>query len=143
MRTIETPEQRHELLKECIRVTHEWVDRINKHFGLSLPHYKVEFPLKNGVAGRAYIGRDIIVFNSYLLCENPDEFLARTPGHEVMHHAAYAKHGMDIKPHGREWKAMMRAVGLPDTRCHSFDTTTVPARLGKYSNPDAKPIQRK
>ena len=133
MRLIETPQEMQDLMRECIQVTYRWVDTVNSTFGLHLPHYKVVFALKSGVAGKAKLGQNVIEFNPTLLRENPDAFLARTPGHEVVHFANWMVHP-NSDAHGPEWKAMMRKLGLPDTRCHSYDTSNVPTRIGSRPN---------
>jgi len=130
---VETPEDMQQLMRECIAVTHRWIDTCNEVFNLHMPHYKVVFGLKSITAGKAKLGQGIIMFNPTLLRENPEAFLARTPGHEVVHFANWIINP-DSTAHGPEWKAMMRKLGLPDTRCHSYDTTNVPAKVGKVPN---------
>lgn len=47
----------------------------------------------------------------------PPAFLAEVLCHEVAHVAAWEIHGDGIRPHGREWKALMRLAGYrPSTR---------------------------
>lgn len=134
MRLIETPEDMAELMRECIKVTHHWIDVANDTFKLVLPYYKVVFSLKSGTAGRACYDKKTIQFNPTLLRENPEAFLARTPGHEVVHFACFAKYSTSVQPHGEEWKVMMRTLGLSDKRCHNYDTSRVPSKLGKVAN---------
>ncbi|MBI5618820.1 MAG: SprT-like domain-containing protein [Gammaproteobacteria bacterium] len=43
----------------------------------------------------------------------PAEFLREVLAHELAHFAAHALYGPAIAPHGREWRALMRAVALP------------------------------
>lgn len=130
---VETPEDMQQLMRECIQITYEYIEQANKKFGLYLPKFRVVFSLKSRTAGKARLNRGIIEFNPTLLRENPQRFLARTPGHEVIHFAAFHKHGDN--GHGPDWKRMMREMGLPDTRCHSFDTSNVPTQVGKRANP--------
>ena len=118
-----------QLMRECIQVTYEYIDKANAKFGLYLPKFRVVFALKSGTAGKARLSKGIIEFNPTLLRENPEAFLARTPGHEVIHFAAYIKH--QDNGHGPAWKRMMREMGLPDSVCHSYDTSNVPTKLGK------------
>lgn len=134
MRVIETPEQMRALLHECIDVTYHWIAECNKRFDLSIPKLRVEFTLKGRTAGLACITEGFIKYNPTLLRENTDDFLQRTPPHEVCHFAAYAKHGFGIKAHGEEWKSMMWALGVENSRCHSFDCSRVPTQLGKRPN---------
>lgn len=135
MRTINSPQEMQDLMRECIQVTYQFIDRVNDTFGLHLPKYQITFGLKSGVAGRAQISKKVIKFNPTLLRENPEAFLARTPGHEVVHFAAFAKHGLGIDAHGQEWKNMMVQLGLDAKRCHSYDTSTVPTNFGTRPNP--------
>jgi SprT protein len=128
---VETPEDMQQLMRECIQTTYNWIDRANAHWHLSMPHYKVVFALKSGTAGKARLGEGVIWFNPTLLRENPVAFLARTPGHEVIHFANHMFNGPDVTAHGPEWKRMMREMGLPDTRCHSYDTSHVPTKVFK------------
>lgn len=128
---VETPEDMQQLMRECIQVTYEWIDKANKHWHLSMPYYKVTFELKSGTAGKARLGQGIIQFNPTLLRENPQAFLGRTPGHEVIHFANHKVHGPDVGAHGPEWKRMMVDMGLPPTRCHSYDTSHVPTKVFK------------
>jgi predicted SprT family Zn-dependent metalloprotease len=134
MRVIETPQDMQVLMRECMQVTDYYVDMCNSKFGLHLPRFQIVFSLKTGTAGKAFIGKNVIAFNPTLLRQNPEAFLKRTPGHEVVHFAAYAYHGPDISGHGSEWKSMMVKLGLDPTPCHNYDTTLVPSRVGKVPN---------
>ena len=122
-----TPEEMGQLMKQCIEVTRYYTQRCNEVFGLSLPEFKITFNLKGRTAGRAFIGKNIIAFNPTLLRDNPEAFLARTPGHEVVHFAAYAKYGHDIKAHGNEWQRMMATMGLSTKRCHNYNMANIPS----------------
>lgn len=141
MRVIETPEDMHQLMRDATDLTNDYVDKCNREFGLHMKHFRVVFALKGTTAGKAFINKGLIQYNPTLLRENPEAFLARTVGHEVVHHAAYAKFGPRIDAHGLEWKAMMRKLGLPDTRCHTYDTSTVPTKLGTVANKERPSIR--
>jgi hypothetical protein len=47
------------------------------------------------------------------LLAGPDEILHETLCHEAAHAAVYELHGGGPRPHGPEWKALMRAAGFP------------------------------
>ena len=134
MNTIDTPQDMAELMKKCVATTHEYTTICNEKFGLKLPKFKVEFTLRGRTAGKAWLGKNIIQFNPTLLRENPEAFIKRTPGHEVVHFAAYAKYGGRIKAHGHEWKNMMSMVGLDNKRCHSYNTDHVPTQINNHPN---------
>jgi SprT protein len=51
------------------------------------------------------------------LAAGPPAFLAEVLCHELAHVAAWEIHGDGIRPHGREWKELMRRAGYrPSTR---------------------------
>ncbi len=129
----ETPEEFILLQKEAIRLTYEWVSKINSKFNLAIPNPQIHFSLKGTTAGRAHYGKHLIQYNPTLLRENL-RFLSRTVPHEVIHLAAFRMHGSGIKPHGNEWKSLMRGFGLDAVRCHNYDTANVPSKQNQISN---------
>lgn len=40
--------------------------------------------------------------------------------HEACHIVAYHVHGLDIKPHGVEWKSAIKKCGVEPLRCHDI-----------------------
>ncbi len=58
--------------------------------------------------------------------DNPD----CTVGHEVAHVVTFALYP-DTKAHGREWKHVMRTLGLNPSRMHSYNTTGLKIRREK------------
>lgn len=104
--------------------------RAERHFGQRLPRPQVAFDLSGDTAGKAVFSRRLerptrLRFNPVILETNLEPFLARTVPHEVAHCIAFTRHGADIRPHGPEWKAVMRLLGIEDPqRCHRY---TVPS----------------
>ena len=109
---------------ECIDRIRFCVELIRTRTGIILPYPRISFDLRGAVAGRAFYAQNMIKINPILLAENPEDFVARTPGHEVAHLAAFRGYGY-IEPHGREWAAMMAVLGQPAIRCHNYDTAIV------------------
>jgi predicted SprT family Zn-dependent metalloprotease len=64
-------------------------------------------------AGRCRPGKMEIVLNAVFLAAHPQQYAA-TLCHEAAHMAVYLLHGPYVKPHGDEWKALVRAAGFPD-----------------------------
>lgn len=94
--------------------------------GVELPPPHLSLNMKGHTAGRAHWTSNSIVLNGILFNENKDKFLARTIPHEVAHLVAYKKYSTPYrspKPHGQEWKHVMRVFGCEESRCHSYDTT--------------------
>jgi predicted SprT family Zn-dependent metalloprotease len=120
-----------ELKRECIRRVERSVETINKKLGIDLDMPRVVFSIHGTTAGRAYWlpnGQNKITFNPTLLRINEDEFLNRTPAHEVAHLAAYTKFGTKIRAHGDEWGRCCWCLGIPAIRCHNYDVGEAPTR---------------
>ena len=117
-----------EVKHEAIRRTNEAVDVINKKLGLRLKYPTVRFSLRGTTAGKAWWDRNLIEYSPSLLAGNVEDFLRQTVRHEVAHLGARAKWGASIKPHGKEWCSCCWHLGIPATRCHSYDTAVVPTR---------------
>lgn len=86
-------------------------------------HVSILFNLKGCVAGKAYsqIPRKI-KFNLPLAIDNLDDFLVNVVGHEIAH-LYQRKIYPCSKPHGKEFKKVMRLLGYDPTRCHNYDTS--------------------
>jgi predicted SprT family Zn-dependent metalloprotease len=77
--------------------------------------------------GRCYAARREIRLASFLL-EAPRGLLEEVLCHEVAHAAVFALHGPAPRPHGPEWKALMRAAGFaPRVRFAAEDMARLPA----------------
>jgi SprT protein len=78
-------------------------------------------------SGIAY-GHKKIAFNVTLMSENLDEFLRQTVPHEVAHLCVKLNYE-DARPHGKEWRDVMRSFGVEPKRLHTYDVSNV--RLSK------------
>ena len=86
----------------------------------------LQFDLRGRCAGRAYIHH--IRLNPVLLIQNDPDFIEETVPHEIAHLITNRLHGFWIKPHGREWKSVMVALGLQPIRCHNYDVSNAQVR---------------
>ncbi|MCL7928463.1 SprT-like domain-containing protein [Halomonas sp. ATCHA] len=89
----------------------------------TLPSPKVWFDLKGASAGQAHLGRGGLRFNPVLLSENRRAFFDQVIPHEMAHWLVFhLQDGPRLKPHGREWQAVMRDLfGLAPDVTHRFD----------------------
>lgn len=53
--------------------------------------------------------------------------------HEVCHIVAGVKHHHRVKPHGAEWRALMREAGVEPRRCHNVDRTDLTRRAERIN----------
>lgn len=96
-----------------------------QHFCRTFERPQVSLDLRGQKAGVAYLQRNLLRFNAQLYRENHEHFLAQTVPHEVAHLLAQALYGDRIRPHGREWQALMTGLfGLPAQRCHDYQVPT-------------------
>ena len=115
---------------ELLKLTDDCVARARRHFSdCEIDSVRVEFNLRGAAAGQYHPQDRLIRYNASIAARNFEKFKQRTVPHEVSHHIAlsWAKHhGIRIKPHGKEWQAVMQLMGVADSqRCHNYDITGV------------------
>lgn len=108
--------------------------RLVQRTGVNMPPPDIRYDLAGTSAGQ-YMRRKtgqhphLLRFNPYLLALYPDESLQTTIPHEVAHYAVALVHGnRRLRPHGAEWRQMMKWLGVSPERTHEFDVTRVPRR---------------
>lgn len=125
----------HALAEQLQSATVQWMERAVPLFlghGRTRPRVEVRCDLRGRSAGqlRRYAdGRLVIRYNLGMALLQPQAFVRETVPHEVAHAVVWVCHGEGAKPHGTEWRAVMRHFGFDDaSRCHNFATTPQPAR---------------
>lgn len=118
---IECPEDFHKLKKIIINKVEYYVKMAEDKLQVAIPMPVIDFSIRGTTAGRAYYNENRIRFNADIVYLNPDEFIERTPGHEVAHLVAH-KINPACSPHGSDWKRVMCKFNLPPIRCHSYRT---------------------
>jgi len=112
---------------KALQLTEYWIRRAREIFEVSarrLPVPDVRFDLRGRAAGQAVFARRSrqvhIRINTALLASHPQEMLDDTVPHEVAHVVIFKLYGRRAKPHGKEWKALMRAFGVEPKPCHTL-----------------------
>ena len=94
-----------------------------RRFGVPLPQPEIRFDLRGLAAGQCLWQRrrtPVLRFNLPLAERHPNDFITTTVAHEVAHLITIACHGR-TPPHGSEWRAVMRHLGIDDPqRCHQY-----------------------
>lgn len=105
------------------RCTAAWKLCLEVDGGLPCP--AIWFDLRGKTAGQAHFGRGGLRFNPLLFDENRYAFLIDIVPHEMAHWLVDHLEGSEkMRPHGREWKTVMRDLfGLLPDVTHTFDTT--------------------
>jgi len=108
-------------------LTVKTVKKAEKIYGKSFPMIPIDFDLKGKTAGMYCWGfkRSYLRFNLEIAKINKEGF-DTTVIHEVAHFIARALNmGKYIKPHGIEWKNVMRSLGISNPkRCHSYSVAS-------------------
>ncbi|MGW8246536.1 MAG: SprT family zinc-dependent metalloprotease [Acidiferrobacterales bacterium] len=97
------------------------IEQASELFGQNFAAIPVLFDLRGRAAGmyRVRNGERVIRYNPFIFERYFEDNLAQTVPHEVAHYIADIVYGFrNIRPHGPEWKQIMRFFGA-DTRATS------------------------
>lgn len=117
--------------EQIILRTNEYIDLASSLYETKLKPIPVHFNLgglKAGMYKRDRRGRSIY-YNPHIFVKFMDDSLQTTVPHEVSHYVTDMLYGLNaIKPHGSEWKAVMRALGAKPERTCNYDLSGIPHR---------------
>lgn len=120
---------------EAVAHTHRLIRLAQEHFGVSPEMPVIRFDLRGKAAGMVVFRQrqnTTIRYNRVMLAENGADFIEQTVPHEVAHLVVRQLHGARARPHGAEWRSLMRFFGAEPKRCHSFAVSQPPARVMRY-----------
>lgn len=100
---------------EARQSTKDWIARAANLYAVELPEIEVRFDLRGKTSGMFYYrdGQYAIRYNSAIFSRYFEESLQQTVPHEVAHYVVHRIYGRRVKPHGVEWKQVMRDFGVP------------------------------
>ena len=126
---------------QVIEHTRHYIKLGSKLFDQSFNLIPVVFDLRGRAAGmykwkaawvKSHDKLGIIRYNPWIFAKYYEESLAVTIPHEVAHYLVRCMYGIDmVRPHGFEWKNVMKAFGVDDSVTANFDMTGVPCRKHK------------
>lgn len=89
--------------------------------------------LKTKAADAVWIsGKGRIRLNVKLLLKNKADFLNEIIPHEVGHLIQDWFYPKGTEEHGVEWRSIMKALGVPYSKYHSFDVSAVDSQYHRY-----------
>lgn len=109
------------------------LDEAARLHGRGFTPIPVHFDLRGRSAGQfrvRRVGRHCeyaIRYNPWVFAADFDHHRFDTVAHEVAHYVVHLLHP-GARPHGREWKALMRRFGATPRACSPYDLTGVPLR---------------
>ncbi|WP_211829577.1 SprT-like domain-containing protein [Kistimonas asteriae] len=103
------------------RRIHQLIRKASHYYDIPFPPPIILMDLLGSDAGQALPGKNRLRFNPALYRQNPTHFVHHIVAHEVAHLIAAKVYGHRIKPHGKEWQAVMTLFQVPPERCHNYD----------------------
>jgi predicted SprT family Zn-dependent metalloprotease len=88
-------------------------------------------PRLSTTLGRACLNEFRVELNPRLLTDHPTE-LVPTLAHELAHLVVYDRHGASVRPHGAEFRLLMRRVNLPDESKHHLPVGHLRRKRSRY-----------
>lgn len=114
-----------------IAATRAWLLRAGEIWRRDFPMPPVLFDLRGRAAGmyRVRGARREIRYNPWLFAKYPRDNLEVTVPHEVAHYVTDCLHRpRRVRPHGAEWRAVMRAFGVDPHAGIAHDISGIPVR---------------
>lgn len=111
--------------------THDCIRRTGDLLDYPLQPVQVSFALSGRAAGmyRVQGGQREIRYNPYIFGKYFADNLATTIPHEVAHYATDVLYGLrNVRPHGREWRAIMQLLGADPAVTCRYDLSGIPLR---------------
>jgi len=117
--------------RRVVVATDHWVERARQRFGRAFEPVPVRFDLRGRSAGmfRVEGRRRWIRYNPWIFGKYFEENLHDTVPHEVAHYIVHELYGSRrVRPHGRQWQAVMAAFGLAPAVTFNLDLEGIPQR---------------
>ncbi len=115
--------------------TQAYIKKATELFRVKSTDVDIVFNLKGRTAGMYRVKRKIINhkreirYNSFIFSKYFDDNFKTTIPHEVAHYISDLIYGLkNIKPHGGEWKDIMRAFGVDAAVTANYDLTGIPQK---------------
>lgn len=119
------------LKSQVVDKTQYYVELASRLFTKRFAAIPVNFALTGRAAGMYHVNRGsrFIRYNPYIFAKYFDDNLKNTVPHEVAHYIADVVFGIkNIKPHGKEWRAIMASFGVEaKASCH-YNLSGIPQR---------------
>jgi len=117
-----------------IQLVNDYIQRSEIIFDRTFKPIDVSFDLSGRAAGMYKVVRGVgqIRFNPDHFEQYPEENWNETIPHEVAHYITDQVFGMrNIRPHGKQWKALMLQFGVEPKRTFSYSLEGIPNRMHK------------
>ncbi|QUX91866.1 SprT family zinc-dependent metalloprotease [Marinomonas sp. A3A] len=111
-----------EALSVIAQTANHCFDKADAFFGNKFKRSTCNLKQRGRAAGTAHLQKNELRFNHFMYQQDPVEFLGTVVPHEVAHIVVFQIYGNTVKPHGKEWQAvMLKVYGIRPSRTHTFD----------------------
>ncbi len=125
--------------REVVNKTHAYIEQAAVLFNIKTKPVEITFNLKGRSSGMYRIrhGKGLIFmqqhreirYNPYIFSKYFEDNYTTTIPHEVAHYVTDIIYGLkNIKPHGREWKAVMHAFDADASVTANYDLSGIPLK---------------
>ena len=73
-----------------------------RYFNIKLKQPSYNFKQRGRTAGTAYLQRNEMRFNTFMLQQDPQKFIENVVPHEVAHIVVFQVFGAKVRPHGKD-----------------------------------------
>lgn len=111
--------------------TNNYIEQASILFSLKIKPVEITFNLKGRAAGMYRVSRSKreIRYNAHIFSKFYEDNFNTTIPHEVAHYITDIIYGLrDIKPHGKEWKAVMHAFDADASVTANYDLSGIPLK---------------
>lgn len=115
--------------------THRYIKQAEELFNIKQKTIEIKFNIRGRTAGMYRVSHHLfqhkreIRYNPYIFSKYFNDNYETTVPHEVAHYVTDIMFGLkNIKPHGKEWKAVMQAFGADATVTSNYDLTGIPVK---------------
>jgi SprT protein len=120
--------------KQVVDETQKYLKLASDIFHHPLKPINILFNL-NGMASGMFLvkqGTPVIRYNPYIFAKHFSYSISNTVPHEVAHYAIYSLFGLKrVRPHGKEWKDLMRKFGAQPISTNTLNLDGIPTRQHK------------
>ena len=117
--------------QHVVEATCATIAQATELFDCGFAEIPVTFELRGRAAGmyRVRGGQRVIRYNPYIFAKYFNDNLVNTVPHEVAHYVTDVLYGLRrVRPHGPEWRAVMRAFGAEPVATCRYDLDGIPVR---------------
>ena len=115
--------------------TQRYIKQAVEHFDIKEKSVEIKFNIKGRTSGMYRVSQQLtrykreIRYNPYIFSKFFEDNFKTTVPHEVAHFVTDIMFGLkNIKPHGKEWKAVMQVFGADAAVTSNYDLTGIPVK---------------